>query len=340
MLFIKSQWNIQEVGESTYDKEDQMQEYIYENPQILPIQELTGNKKLLVLMRELSTQYWRLDGIWIDEAWNLYIIETKLLRNPDRRNIIAQLLDYGVALWTEYKDPQDLVAVFEKKWIDMKSLVAKHFDTSDELTDMIIDAFKNNLKQWIYQFVAVTDAIEKRILEQIHFVNQSSQFNFFLVDLRYYRHNDVEFIIPKWYWGEIIKNTNVSRSWIRQSDLPEFLDVVETNLWFWPKEFYASLASELELKWFTIEIRVWKRPTMLAFSDKNDVYLFSIYSDTWEIWVNKKSKTWNFNRIQFFEAIFELQVDPTLKQNQFKISFEDYKHKFSDILQSIQTYNQ
>lgn len=90
MLFIKSQWNIQEVGESTYDKEDQMQEYIYENPQILPIQELTGNKKLLVLMRELSTQYWRLDGIWIDEAWNLYIIETKLLRNPDRRNIIAQ----------------------------------------------------------------------------------------------------------------------------------------------------------------------------------------------------------------------------------------------------------
>jgi hypothetical protein len=41
MLFIKKNENLLEVQETTYDKEDQMQEYIYENPQILPVEELT-----------------------------------------------------------------------------------------------------------------------------------------------------------------------------------------------------------------------------------------------------------------------------------------------------------
>ncbi len=104
MFFIKKDENLNEVPETTYDKEDQMQRYIYENPQLLPVEELTGNKKIVVLIRELSTEYGRLDGLWIDEAGNIYIIETKLMRNPDRRNIIAQMLDYGVALRTEYKE--------------------------------------------------------------------------------------------------------------------------------------------------------------------------------------------------------------------------------------------
>ena len=170
MLFIKKWNNINEINETTYNKEDQMQEYIYENPQILPIEELTGNKKLLVLIRELSTAYGRLDWFWIDESWNVYIIETKLLRNPDRRNIIAQLLDYGVALRTEYKYPQDLLNHLESKWINTKQLILDHFQTTEDLADKIIENFKENIKQWIYQFVAVTDAIEKRILRDVSLI--------------------------------------------------------------------------------------------------------------------------------------------------------------------------
>ena len=147
MLFIKKNENLTEITETTYDKEDQMQDYIYHNPQILPIEELTGNKKLLVLIRELSTNYGRLDGLGIDEAGNIYIIETKLLRNPDRRNIIAQLLDYGVALWTEYKDPQDLLNHLSNKGVNTKQLIIDNFGSSEEMADIIIDNFKNNLKQ-------------------------------------------------------------------------------------------------------------------------------------------------------------------------------------------------
>lgn len=313
-----------------------MQQYIYENPQILPVEELTGNKKLLVLIRELSTNYGRLDWLGIDEAGNVYIIETKLLRNPDRRNIIAQLLDYGVALWTEYKDPQELINYLTSKNINIKQSVLNTFQTSEELADIIIENFKQNIKQWVYQFVAVTDAIEKRILEQIHFINQSSRFSFYLVDLRYYRHENAEFIIPKWYGGEIIKQTSswVSTS-VRQSDLPEFLDAVELNLWFTAKEFYFELAQHLQSKWYIVEVRVWKKPTMLIYQSKEDNYLFSIYSDTGEIRLNKKSKTWTFDRVSFFKQLFDYDLDPQATQNQFKIWFEQYKDRFSEIINNI-----
>lgn len=77
----------------------------------------------------------------------MYIIETKLLRNPDRRNIIAQLLDYGVALRTEYKDPQDLLNYLSNKGVDTKQFIIDTFESSEEMADIIIENFKNNLKQ-------------------------------------------------------------------------------------------------------------------------------------------------------------------------------------------------
>jgi hypothetical protein len=340
MLFVKKAENLIEISETTYTKEDQMQQYIYENPQILPIEELTGSKKLLVLIRELSTNYGRLDWLWIDEAGNLYIIETKLLRNPDRRNIIAQLLDYGVALRTEYKDPQDLLNYLAAKNINTKELIIDTFQTSEEMADIIIENFKNNIKQWVYQFVAVTDSIEKRILEQIYFINQSSRFSFFLVDLRYYSHKETEFIIPKWYGGEIVKNTSLSNSNItRQWDLQEFLENVEINLWFIAKEFFFQFAELLQSKWYIMEVRVWKKPTMLFFNNRDDVYLFSIYSDTGEIWLNKKCKLSNFDRIHFFKQLFNFEIDSKKSQNQFKISYEDYQKNFQIIVSNIGKIN-
>jgi hypothetical protein len=336
MLFIKSDHDFSQVDSITYDKEDQMQSYIYENPKLLPVEELTGNKKLLVLIRELSTDYGRLDGLGIDEAGNLYIIETKLLRNPDRRSIIAQLLDYGVALWTKYKDPQELINYLSDKDINIKQLILDTFETSEDLADIIIDKFKANLKSWVYQFVAVTDAIEKRILDQVHFINQNSNFSFFLVDLRFYTHDGVEFIIPKGYGGEIIKNTSwwswaSTRAW----EIADFLDIVESNLWFSSREFYQELSNLFESKWYKVEIRIWKKPTMLVFNNFKDDYLFSVYSDTGEIRVNKKSKLWWFDRPDFFKKVFGFEIDPNAKQNQFKLHYHQYKDRSQEILTNV-----
>lgn len=323
MLFIKQQNNLTQIGETTYDKEDQMQQYIYENPQILPVEELTGNKKLLVLIRELSTNYGRLDWLGIDEAGNVYIIETKLLRNPDRRNIIAQLLDYGVALWTEYKDPQDLINYLTSKNINIKQSILDTFQTSEELADIIIENFKQNIKQWVYQFVAVTDAIEKRILEQIHFINQSSRFSFYLVDLRYYRHENAEFIIPKWYGGEIIKQTS---SWVSTSkswNEIDFLDTVETNLWYEARHTIQNIIYSFQQHGYIVEYRQGKTPTVRIYEDRKDNFLVNIYSKNGDIVLYRNSKISTPDRWKFYKKVFGADFAMTDKIN-YTIKYQEY----------------
>lgn len=330
MLFIKSQDHLNQISETNYENEDQIQAYIYENPQILPIEELTGNKKLLVLIRELSTQYGRLDGLWIDEAGNVYIIETKLLKNPDRRHIIAQLLDYWVALWTAYKDPQDLITYLENKQINIKTSIAEHFQTSEEMTDNIIENFKSNIKQGIYQFVAVTDGIEKRILEQIHFINQSSKFSFYLVDLKYYRHQDSEFIIPKWYGGEIIKQNTTSNYSSKAWNENDFFDTIETNIWYEAKYTIDNIINQFKTNNYIVEYRQWKTPTVRIYDNKNDNFLVNIYSKNWDIVLYRNSKISTPKRWDFYKKVFDIDFTKTEKTN-YTIKYDEYKSKSINI---------
>lgn len=335
MLFVKKWEQINEISEITYDKEDQMQEYIYKNPQILPIEELTWNKKLLVLIRELSTEYGRLDGFWIDESWNVYIIETKLLRNPDRRNIIAQLLDYWVALRTEYKDPQDLLNHLESKWINTKQLILDHFQTTEDLADKIIENFKENIKQWVYQFVAVTDAIERRILDQINFINQSSKFSFFLVDLRYYKHDDVEFIIPKWYWWEIVKTTKKSTTYSSASwSEAEFFDVLESNTDLETRTNVENMVKAFWDKGYIVEYWQAKYPTVRIYDDRNDNFLVNIYSASWDLVIHKNSKIDMQKRYNFYKNVFWIDFNKTEKIN-YTIKKDEYAKMVWKIIDAL-----
>lgn len=41
-----------------------------------------------------------IDAVALDQNGDIYLIETKLYKNPDKRQVIAQVLDYGASLWT------------------------------------------------------------------------------------------------------------------------------------------------------------------------------------------------------------------------------------------------
>ena len=64
------------------EKESYLQEYILENPESLPLHELKDDIRLLVLAREVSTPSGPIDALAVDGDGDLYIIETKLYKNP------------------------------------------------------------------------------------------------------------------------------------------------------------------------------------------------------------------------------------------------------------------
>ena len=75
-------------------------ENIMTNMTLGPDEDLT----LIKLANQFKTNVGLLDVLAIDDSGNIYIIETKLYDNGDRRKIIAQVLDYASALWSEYRN--------------------------------------------------------------------------------------------------------------------------------------------------------------------------------------------------------------------------------------------
>ena len=59
---------------------------------------------LVTLSRELESGSGPIDVLAIDEDGGIYIIETKLHDNHDRRKILAQIMDYAGAMWNRFRD--------------------------------------------------------------------------------------------------------------------------------------------------------------------------------------------------------------------------------------------
>jgi len=83
------------IDRTSFDSEDELQNYIYENPDVVPLYEIKEDIRVCILARELSTQSGPIDAVGVDQDGEIYLIETKLYKNQDKRHVVAQVLDYG-----------------------------------------------------------------------------------------------------------------------------------------------------------------------------------------------------------------------------------------------------
>jgi len=72
--------------------ESYLQRYILDNPDVLPLDQLSEDVHPRVLVREFPTPSGPIDAVAIDEEGNLYLIETKLYKNDSLRDNDCQRL--------------------------------------------------------------------------------------------------------------------------------------------------------------------------------------------------------------------------------------------------------
>jgi len=89
--------------------EDHLQQYIYDNPESIPLYDIKEDIRLLILAREFATKSGPIDALGIDKDGEIYLVETKLYKNPDKRTVVAQVLDYGASLWSNFRDFNDFI---------------------------------------------------------------------------------------------------------------------------------------------------------------------------------------------------------------------------------------
>lgn len=208
IIVSKNGNNAQKLSETRFGLEDQLQEYVKNNPDIIPIYEIRQDARLLILAREYGTNSGPIDALGVDQDGNMYVIETKLYKNPDKRIVLAQALDYGASLWRHSGDAADFVEMLNQKVLAQfgMGLIEKlqdFFEVDD--TRFIVDTMAKNVVNGNIKFVILMDKVEDRLKDLITYVNQNSRFDIYAVDLEYYKHEEFEIIIPKLYGSEVKK---------------------------------------------------------------------------------------------------------------------------------------
>jgi hypothetical protein len=205
------------LNRTTIADESYLQQYIYDHPETLPFDELDEDARPLVLCREFPTESGPIDALATDASANVYLIETKLYKNPDKRRVLAQVLDYGAAIWKEFEDPDDFVTRLDAVITGhggkaLSARVAEFYSLAGEALSTFLDNFKKTIANGEFRFVVLLDHVDDRLKNLIAYMNTNSNFDLFGVGLDFYEHEDTRILIPALHGAEAKKAAPRSRS--------------------------------------------------------------------------------------------------------------------------------
>lgn len=217
IIISKNLKNAVKVEKTGFALEDNLQQYIYDNPESIPLYDIKDDIRLLILAREFPTASGPIDAIGVDKEGEIYLVETKLYKNPDKRTVVAQVLDYGASLWKTYVNPDVFFSQLEfhvTKHMNMplQERVRSYFQMSDDELLLFIENLQRNLKDGNYKFVVLMDKIHSQLKDLIIFINQNSKFDIFGVELEYYKYENFEILIPKLFGAEVKKDVQAKGS--------------------------------------------------------------------------------------------------------------------------------
>ncbi len=209
--------NAQKVDSTPFGLEDRLQEYILDNPNSIPLYEIRDDIELVLLSREFQTNSGPIDAIGVDAEGNLYLIETKLYKNPDKRTVVAQVMDYGAALWKHLTNFEDFMMMLNKHsqsnfQCSATEKIQTYFNLTDETTEKVLERMRNNLDEGKFKFVILMDSLDDRLKDLILYINQNSKFDIYGVELDYYQHESFEITIPKLFGAEVKKSIGATTS--------------------------------------------------------------------------------------------------------------------------------
>jgi len=225
IIISKKGKNARKAERTTIEHEKDLQGYICENPESLPLDEIEENIRLLILAREFPTGRGRIDALGIDEDGHIYIIETKLYKNPDKRVVLAQVLEYGASLWRTYEDSESFIEKLERTpgKISTEPLnermreplnerIRTFYRTDIETVTEILQNVRQNLREGDFRFVVLMDHLEDSLKDLLIFVNQNSRFTIYGVEMEFYKFEDYEILIPKLYGAEVKKSAGIMKA--------------------------------------------------------------------------------------------------------------------------------
>jgi len=236
IIITKNGKNAKKISSVTIKDEEYLQRYINDNPECIPLDELQEDIEILILAREFETKSGSIDILLTDKTGSIYIVETKLYKNPDKRKVLAQVMDYGAALWKGYTVPEDFIndieiKIVKEKGSSLREKINKTFKINDEAILQLLENLKNNLNEGSFKYLILMDKLDDRLKDLIIYMNQNSKFDIYAVELEMYKYEDLEIVIPKMFGSDVKKDLHsTSSDTIRYWDEESFFDTLRQKV--------------------------------------------------------------------------------------------------------------
>lgn len=160
--------------------EAELQEFLYEHPDILPVTEIEPIfNDLVPVCRELSTPAGPADIAYINGNGLLTIVECKLWQNADaRRHVVGQILDYAkeLAKWDYPTLTAAAARARKERSFDLHEHVTQNTETLDEAD--FVDSVTRNLRNGTFLLFLVGDGIRENVVTMTSFLQQHAHLNF------------------------------------------------------------------------------------------------------------------------------------------------------------------
>jgi len=358
IIVSKNKENAIKVEKTDFELEENIQNYIYNNPNVIPLYDINDDIKLFVAAREFIPDYEkreRIDGLAFDEKGNIYVIETKLYKNPDKRNVVAQALDYGAQLWKCIVNFNDFLMnlndhvqrqfkmSFEEKYKDFFSID----DASENIT-----AIADNLNSGNIKFIILMDKLHSSLKDLIIYINQNSKFDIYAVELEYYKHLEFEIVIPKLFGNEIKKDISTNKYSIKYEEITEQdfdnqlrsekgLSEDNINLLFKLKKLYNNLIKKYNGSSYIYRSSSGKFGYGINDSDQKVVLLISPTEGVWFYQKDKTGKIAELNR-NILNRLIEVGIldktNKNLSATQWSVKAAFWKSKEDRIIDWIKQF--
>ena len=181
-------------------KESWLQEILYDEPFILPTNEIDSvYSNLIPIGREIPVPSGFVDNFYISSKGYLVIVETKLWRNPEsRREVVGQILDYAkdIQQW-DYEDLNNIYKNNHSKELFEEFLERGYYSQEDESD--FIDIVTKNISNARFLLMIVGDGIREGVEKMVSFLNSNPtmQYKFALCELEVYElGNGDRLVIP------------------------------------------------------------------------------------------------------------------------------------------------
>lgn len=189
--------------EEGYASEAELQEFLREHPDLMPLEEIDLNApSLLCIGWEVGLASGAEDLLYIDRNALLTVVETKLRKNPEaRREVVGQILEYAaqMATWSSADVERQAERFFassvcpdQYRGCTLERALQLFVESSEGPPELSYEYFvgqvQANIEGGRFRLIIAIDEPPEPLLRTVEFVNRFGQrFDMYLIQLKRFR---------------------------------------------------------------------------------------------------------------------------------------------------------